>query len=327
MKKFKVILLLAAILMGWNAANAMTAAERAAQTEVASYLTRQGFKVEIDKDDESVNFKQSDILYWITFSGDSSGVLYTLHRRPIKLRSEKDDAAKALRKNEVAVFACNEVNRRYPYKAVVKDCRVDFTFPVYAATPAEYIKELANVLNSMRNIKQEFDRQFEAVKVTTDSIHNYWATEKPNVIVLPQSSTQSIHKVSADVNISKVAVASYNSPSMNESNKPVVDYDHQLDESNCLFLRERITLSAREPGKYYIGVKILNPEGKLIVPNKDDEFTTVTPIEVKKANKEVEYELRPFGTAGLGFWKAGNYTLEFYDADVLVRSVVVTVQK
>lgn len=319
MKNFKAILLIVVALMGWNVANAMTVAEKAAQKEVKDYLTRQGFRVEIDPDDDSVMFRQSDLIYWITFKGDGSGILYTLHVKPLKLRAENDDDDTANRKHERAVYAANELNRISPAKTEVRHTRVDFTFPVFASSASEYIKQLSNVLKELQSARSQFHDQFKKMEYVTDSVHNYWSTQDPNLVVLPQRAGAIRHKVNPDLSVSNVEIATYGSYSNSEANKPLIDYNGQIFQDRCRFIREKITVRANEAGKYYIGVKLYNPEGKLIVPNKHSEFTTVTPIEIKKANKEVDVELNAFGTPDTSFWTPGVYRLEIYDSDVLVR--------
>lgn len=326
MKNFKVLVLLVTLMaaaFGVKAQPQMTVAERSAQKAVVDYLKHQGFETEIDNSDNSVLFKQSDVLYWITFKGNTSGVLYTLHRRPIKLNGNDKDAVRANIRKEKAIAAANMVNRKEPYKVTVTDGRVNFSFPVFSSTPAEYISQLTNVFNTMKNAKQEFDKAYEGnAKLYTDSIHNYWASNDTSRVILPQKMLGVNKKNHAEMAVSKVEFAS-----INGNGKSLVPYGGQLLQPNVQYLSEKIAITPTATGLFYIGVKLYDPDGKLIVANKESEFTTVTEFDVKKANKSYEVELEPFGTSNYNFWRPGSYTIEIYDADVLVRKDVFLIAK
>lgn len=312
MKNFKLIMLVAFVALGCNMANALSVAELQAQKYVAKYLTDAGFTVEIDKDDDSVNFNQSGVNYWITFKNGENGILYTLHRRPIKMRSASDDDETALRLTEKATYAANDVNRKRPYKVTVKDARVDFTFPVYASTPEEYTKMLLSIITPMYSCKEDFDKAFEHNKVTVDSIHNYWSYKDPNAIILPQQKTKVVHKEKPGLKASKTNFASLSAP---EKGEVLINYDTPLTQGKCKYLTEKFTVTSDTPGTYTIGFKLYNPDGKLIVPAKNAQFTTITEVEIKKAGKETEVTLTPFGTDNTSFWVPGVYLYELYDGD------------
>lgn len=324
MKNFKLLLLLAAVMFGFMSASAINVNELQAQNEVKNYLTRQGFTVEIDDTDNSVMFRQQDILYWITFQGErgGNGVLYTLHRRPIKLRADKDDDDAANRKNEVAIIAANTLNRTMKYKTFVKDCRVDFVFPMYASTPQEYIKQLRDVLESMLNIKKEFTQAFDRSKSVADSIHKFWNQNDTARVILPQKQSAKELKT-VNIKINKVSIGSANSNSVDSDRELIVPFDGILQSRNCQYIVERLSISAESTGECVIGVKIFNPQGKFLAPTKEAVYTVELPIEVKKGKKDMEIEMPGFGTTDSNFWKPGVYRMEIYENGRLLRKDVV----
>ena len=319
MKNLKFLFLLMALLIANIGGFAFNAVEKAAQKEVKDYLERQGFKTEIDNDDNSVMFKQSDILYWVTFKAlsDANGILYTLHRRPVKLPELKDGVVKANLNHEIAVYAVNELNEKFPYKAYVRGQRVNFEFPVYASSPQEYVKQLNNVLKSLRNAQNDFDAAARLSKATVDSIHNYWADNDTARVILPGGDRLGNIKTRSELKVGKVAIGS-----VDNRGDFIVDYDGFLTTRNCEFLMEKVAVSASVPGEYQLGVKILNPDKKMIASAGNKEFTTELNLLIKKANKEQEVVFPPFGTTSPDFWQPGIYTIQIYDANVLVREDV-----
>lgn len=318
MKKFKILMLLTAMIagvFGIKAQPTMTVAERVAQNKVMDYLKKQGFNVEIDRNDNSVLFKQRDVLYWITFKGNTSGILYTLHRRPIKLDGTDTSVERSNIRKEKAIAAANILNREEAYKTTVNNGKVNICFSVYASSPDEYIHQLTNVFKSMENAKAEFDKAYAKGGLYVDSIHTYWAKNDTSRVILPQVVNGVTHKASSGMNVSKIEVGSFAG-----NGNELVPYGGQLLRSKTQYIGERISFSAAQPGIYYIGVKLFDPAGRLIAPDKESPFTTVKEYDVKKAGKSYDVDLEPFGTSNTNFWTPGQYKLEIYDADVLVRS-------
>ncbi len=320
MKNLKLFLLLVATLIGCFGASAASISELNAQNEVKNYLTRQGFSVEIDDEDQSIIFYQQDIMYWITFKSEkgANGILYTLHRRPIKLRGDKDSRDLANRKNEVAVIAANMLNKKMKYKTFVDDCRVDFQFPIYATTPQEYIKLLRDVLESMSDIKKDFTQAYDRSRAIADSIHNFWSVNDTARVILPQAATERPDYKPLGIKVNKVAVGSFNS-----NGEPIVPYDGILQTPYCKFLGENITITADVPGETVIGLKIYNPQGKFIAPSKESLYTVELPVEIKKNKKEYDFDMPLFGTNNEDFWTPGIYRIEIYENGRLARKDIV----
>lgn len=319
MKKFKTLLLLtAAVALGCNTSYALNAAEKGARNQVVTYLTTQGFNPKIDKE-ERVTFKQRNVNYWITIKSDDGDMIYTINRLHINPSPKTDDPVLKGINEEYALYAANVLNAAHPYKVDVTDGKVNFSLPVFASTPEEFINVLGSAVTSMYDISDDFNREFHAAKPIVDEMHNYWKTGDPNLVVLKQETLGAGKKDKAEIKVSAVDFISYET--RKRENMLWCDKDGQLTEDKARFLGEKITLTADKAGTYYIGVEITGPDGKKIVPDVNSAFTTVTVVDVKKANKPETIDLELFGTAKGDFWKEGTYHCKIYDSNCLVRDV------
>lgn len=313
MKSLKPFVLLIAAIFSLGAfaqRNYLSDAQEQAQSSLIKYLRLKSYSPSIDPNDQSVCFKKDDILYWVTFDTDRSPILYTLHRRPIRFAD--NDSKDVNRRREIAEKAANMVCAERTVKAFLNNNKVEFCFPIYASTPEDYQKVFSSALAAFKNIKKSFDDNYAKARVRTDSIHNYWCGLDTTIVVVAQtgsSSTQSqkmlnIRSISARV--------------VDNGDNVISDYDKGIRKSNCQFLQERIEVSALKDGVYKVGVKLYNPEGKLLVPSKDARFTTITTIEIKKAEKVETHELLKFGSTDKDIWQPGEYKIEFYEDDTKI---------
>lgn len=293
-------------------ARSLNNAEDNAQKAMMTYLRSLNYSPVFDNEDNSVNFKRNDVLYWITVSGNSNGILYTLHHKRVRLRGEKDGAVRVARRNEQAQRAANMMNVRNPYKTYVTGNRVEFAFPVYAATVQDYQEVFPRILNSMKDVNKEFDICMKRSRIQTDSIHTYWANYDTVRKVLPQRA------INVRQSPKMLAIENISVRNVDAAGNEISGYDESIRKGKLKYMQPRVTMRAVKPGVYKLGLKIINPHGKVLVPGKEATYTTVTTIDAEKAKKPVQYELDVFGTNDTNWWEPGEYKLLFYEDDTKI---------
>lgn len=294
-----------------------TSAEKNAQRVLIEFLKKQQFNPGIDNTDNSVNFYRKDILYYITFKETTNGIWYTLHRLRIKMKTDKDSDEEAAWKVEHAIYAANSMNQAYPFKTFVSGNNVQFTFPMFANTPEEYTKIFPVLLKNMENIGPDFKKNFERAKHTTDSIHNYWAKNDPDALVIPQNQVKVVQ------NPGNLIVSDVQFRITDANGGVISDYNKSIRKSDLKFIQPQIDVKATKKGIYYIGMRIITPDGKTLLPSPKVFFTSITTAEVDKKSKPVE--LSPFGSVDGSFWKAGEYKVIFYEGDKEIKKTSFTV--
>lgn len=281
--------------------------EKTAQNEINNYL-RKNYDTRVRDDDHSVNFVVDKNIYWLTFEGDANGMLYTLHRRPIKLSKEGQSASELNELRENATFAASRINGEKPYKVFVKGDQVQFEMPVFAASPEDYKKIFPRVLSTLRSINQDdFKRVMKQSEVVTDSIHNHWQNYAPGKIVVSQPQTQSPSSavVGGYVQMFEPLVSSVDANGMT-----LIDYNKPLYRDKLKFAKARVVAKTDKAGTYNMALKIVNPDGKVLVPNKNSSYTVSMPVELSKKDKTIEFA--PFGSNDSKLWKPGTYTFVFF---------------
>lgn len=291
--------------------------QKKAQKSIIEFLRSKHYSPSIDTNDQSVCFKKNDVLYWITFEGSGSPLLYTIHRKGIKFASDKDNTLN--RRREIAEKAANMVCAQRVVKAYMNGNKVDFCLPMYAATPEDFQKVFGASMATFDNIKQVFDNNYKKGRVIADSIHSYWSNLDTTVVVVPQNNYQEV------VRQKSLIISSFSVRVVDAGNSVISDYDKSIRKNSCRYLQERVELTAKNDGIYKLGVKLYTPEGKLLVPTKDARFTTITSINVPKANKTKTYELLKFGSDNGNIWKAGEYKIEFYEDDTNIYSNTINI--
>lgn len=307
-KLIRLVAVMGALIFTSSVASAFNSIEKLAQQDVYNFLRGEGLKTQIDDADNSVMFFIKDRFYYITFKGDGKGVLYTLHAEPIKF--EFKDKNKASRMKENATFAANMLNAQGATKVYLANNRVNFTYPIFAKTPAEYTKVLKNIIEEVAATREkDYDFYLKKAKNVTDSIHNYWATNDTSKIVVPQKQFSEVKQL----NTNNLKIEKVDFRNVNQSGEEITNYNASLRSSDLEFIQPKITISAPNKGEYVIGVKIINPIGKTLVPDKDATFTIENLIEIDKKPKEIELDW--FGAEEPGLWIPGDYTVIFYDGD------------
>lgn len=319
MKKAKLILAAMFLLMAVNgmAQNVtLNDVQKKAQRATFDYLRTKKYAPSIDTNDQSVCYKTGDVLYWITFEGNSAPLLYTIHRKPVKFA--KDDS-KLNQKLEIAGKAANMVCAESIGKAFVNGSKVEFCLPVYAATPEDFQKVFDRSMNALSNIKKLFDEKYKVGRHIADTIHRYWNSLDTTSIVVPQNN------VPGTIPTKNMYIKGISVRVVDADGTVISDYDKGIRKSTCRFLQEKVTLSATKEGVYKLGVKLYTPDGKLLLPTKNSRFTTITTIDVQKSNKPAEYELLMFGSNNGKLWKAGEYKIEFYEDDMNIYSDAINI--
>lgn len=319
MKKQLILAVIAiAFIFTSSIASAFNSIEKVAQQDVYNYLRNQGYKTQIDDRDNSVMFFKNDKFYYITFKGDGKGVLYTLYAEPLKFEFKDRDRFAHLK--ETAVISANMLNATGFTKVYLENNRLNFTFPIFAKTPELYIKILNNLIDEIENTRaQNFDKYFNNAKIVTDSIHNYWATNDTTKLIVPQRHlSNNIQKRNNNLKIENVAFRN-----VNFNGEEITNYNASLRSSDLEFIQPKITISAPKKGEYVIGVKIINPKGKILVAEKEAQYTIENILKVDKNPKEIEFLW--FGAEDPGLWIPGDYTVIFYNDDLEIKKTNFTV--
>lgn len=315
LKKFAALALCAVI--GVSSANAQTDAEEIARKQLAQYLNSQGIATQVDKKDQSLNFVYKDeskkeVLYWVTFKGNARCMLFTLHRRPIKVLNDKQAADKELSNRilENAARAAELVTASNTYKAFLKGSQVEFQFPVFAANTDDYKLVFDNILKSMKNVKSSFDACYKRARVYNDSVHNYWMTNDTSKYIVKQHALPGAAQSGNNLKISGVKVHN-----VDAAGNEISGFNENPRRLKARYIEPQVTVTSAKKGTFKIGLKIITPQGKTLVPSKDARYTTVTTVEIAKVNKPQEVLLAKFGVDNDSLWDTGDYILEFYEDD------------
>lgn len=293
--------------------------QKKAQRSLIEFLRSKHYTPVIDSNDESVCFKKGDVLFWITFEGNSSPLLYTLHRKGIKFTNDNKGGNSNLRRREVAEKAANRVCAQGVVKAYSNGNRVNFSLPMYAATPEAFEQVFSESMAAFDRIKDTFDSNYNKERVVVDSIHSYWYDIDTTVVVVPQNNAPEVARQR------NLTIKSFSARVVDAGNAVLSDYDKSIRKSNCHYLQERVEVTAKNDGVYKLGVKLYTPDGKLLVPYKDARFTTITTIDIQKANKPATFELLKFGSDKGDIWKAGEYKIEFYEDDTKIYTDAINI--
>lgn len=300
-----------------NVAYAVTQAERDAQAAFRAYLSSKRVNSKIDDKDNSVNFQYKNKLFWVTFKESGGVMLYTLHRAPIKMESDKQSREMNARRIENATIATSYLNAKTDYKAFVNGSRVEFVFPVFAANTEEYSKVFMTILKNMESVQEQFDKCYKVAKHTSDSIHNYWSQNDTSIIVVPQPSSEQI------ASTKNLAISKVDFRIVDENGNPISEYGESIRRSDIKFIQPQITVKASKKGLYHIGVVITTPRGKKLLPSQNSVRTMISTVEVDKKGKAID--LGSFGSKTGDFWRAGEYKVSFYEDGNLIKTTTFNV--
>lgn len=310
MKKIKLFLLTAiCIAMASSSAFAQTTKdEENASNAVAKYLKTLGYNAQIDTRDYSVNFYAKDTektFFWITFKEDKKSIIYTLHRRPIKMQTDQDTEEEVQRKLKYAVSASDIMNQLFPFKTYVIENRVEFVFDNYSTSPDEYVKVFPAIFKTMQNIGKDFKTYYDQVK----------AENPVNEIVVPQDKNSfgnANQGTMLDVTDIEFRVV--------DKNKNMIsDYNKGIRKQTVNYIQPRLTVKTIDKGTYTIGYVIYDQNGKKLVPSTGDERSAITTVDITKKQKNPsQIELDIFGSSDGKIWKPGEYRVEFFENNVKI---------
>ncbi len=283
--RFFAMALFVTLSMNLMAQNSLTEDATKAQRALMEYLRMNGMAPSIDTRDNSVNFKSNGVLYWVTFDGNSP-VLYTMHRLGLKFGEKKDFLPSCAR------YACNEVNAKHHVKCVYKEKEksVSFTMSSYAKETSDYHGGFHKVLAAFKDVEKTFDEAYKKAEAQVASV--------PTIVTTGTSPLE----------VSYIAFGNFDS-----AGKMISDYNKPLRKSAMRYVRASIDVSSSEKGIFKIGMRILDPDKKPMVANRNMDYSSTTNIEIKKIKKPTPFDLDQFGSDKPEFWKAGEYKVEIYD--------------
>ena len=291
-----------ALSMSAMAQKPLTDEQSKGQKALMEQLQIWGMSPSIDAKDNSVCFKKNGVFYWVTFD-EGSPVLYTIHRKGLKFDEDRSF------KPSCARVACNEVNREHKVKCIYNDKRVEFIAQSYAMNPTDFQGGFLRTLNAFSGVDQTFKNTYEKAydKWKKDSIEN-------NRPIIPEGA----------VGISPLKVSEAAFGCFDAEGNAISDFNQPLRKNSCRYIKTRVKVSSTEKGIFKLGMKITSPDGKAMIATKGMEYSSTGNIEIKKAKKEMEAVLSPFGTDKPDFWKAGEYKVAIYDFEKGVQLYTTT---
>lgn len=304
MKNLQMMALTAIVALSMNAMaqKPLTDEQTKAQKALMEHLHTIGMSPSIDAKDNSVCFKKGGVFYWVTFD-EGGPVLYTIHRKGLKF--DEDPAFKP----SCARAACNEVNRKHNVKCSYNEKRVEFYAQSYAMNPSDYLGGFLRTLNAFSGVDQTF-------KNTYDKAFDRWKKDsiESNRPIIPEGAVGS-----SPLKVSSIAFGCFDA-----QGNAITDYNQPLRKNSCRYIKAKVKVSATEKGIFKLGMKITSPDGKAMIATKGMDYSSTGNIEIKKAKKEIEAVLAPFGTDKPDFWKAGEYKVAIYDFEKGVQLYTTT---
>lgn len=308
-------------------ANPINDIEKYTQKQVLSELQKKGYNAEVDNRDNSINFNSGDDFYYIIAKGNGSGIMFTLYGKSIRFDQLYANEEEKNRKMDIAGIAADMMNADFSAKTYVANDRMFFTFPYFAKDSESFINVLTTLMKNIKEVRikhadymKKAEKYFESKysnDIVDDSKNNN-NSQSNNKIILPQPEIQVTEIEEGGLLMSDVAFRNVKSDF-----SQLTGYANNPRKSDLQFIQPKVTLSAIKKGNYRLGVKIISPDGKVLVPSDNSEMTIINYIEVDKKPKE--YELGIFGTDKKNFWQVGEYTVTFYDNNREIKTTSFTV--
>lgn len=295
MKKVKVILCLLLMSVATAFAGDLTPAQEKAQRSVYAFLFEKKYDPTVDTSDNSVCFRRNNVLYWITFEGESP-ILYTFHRKAFKVGGEDKSF-----KRKPAIMACNEVNLKHKtVKLSVEEKRVDIAIQVYAAKPEDFTAVLLKYFAQFDKVDTDFRAAYETARKAeaefADRIEQEARKDLPPSQLRDLVQSASFRLVGAD-------------------DKVVSEYDKPLRSFNARYIQARLEFGPwkEKDEEFALQMKVTKPDGKnIMLPGKKVTAEAKATLVKSKKNQYVEFD--KFGSAKEGFWKAGEYKVEVLES-------------
>lgn len=308
MKKFRTLIAtLMTLIFVSGSAFAFNSSEQAAQTAFVNYLKTKRIPSKVDDKDNSVNFYDGKVLFWVTFDGSATGMLFTLHRAPINMKSAKDPADKNARRLENAYRAADFMNLNNNFKTVVRGSKVEFLFPVYAASTEDYVKVFDRILRNFENCKEYFDECYNKAKAYNDSVHKYWMENDTAYMVVEQN----VKVARVTYNAPVVTITKVDFQGVDRNGNPIYGYADNKYAKKMKYIQPKIVAKASKKGLYRISTQIEMPNGKILVPNRDSKMTTTSTVEIGKNDTDIILDM--FGDDTGEMWEPGEYNVVFFE--------------
>lgn len=213
----------------------------------------------------------------------------------------------------------NSVNdESHAVKVVMESGRVAFEEQFFvkstASLEADVIKKYLDNLSTART---NFTDTYKAVnkrykdadslaneKKKADSLANVAKKEKID-------NGDSVQVIKVD-RISDVVFVSEKAENVN-AHGDAKENPTEFKENNTEFVLFTLTLSSKKEGKYTICARIIDPEGIILITDKEQKYALTQTFEFKKANKDVTQAFSVFGKNTQKIWKTGTYTVEYWE--------------
>ena len=213
----------------------------------------------------------------------------------------------------------NSVNdESHAVKVVMESGRVAFEEQFFvkstASLEADVIKKyLDNLSAALTNFKKSFrtvNKRYKDAdsldneKKKADSLANVAKKEKID-------NGDSVQVIKVD-RISDVVFVSEKAENVNAHGE-AKENPTEFKENNTEFVLLTLTLNSKKVGKYTICARIIDPEGIILITDKEQKYALTQTFEFKKANKDVTQAFSVFGSNTQKIWKTGTYTVEYWE--------------
>ena len=153
-----VIILICVGLTSFNAM-ALTNDEQRQRDELEKLIRKNKnvTEVEIDPEDESVNFKYNNILYWITIENvDIDKFHFTLHQQSIRIANANDNPRYIETEPAYALYAANQMTLKNSYQAAFNGDKITIQYNYYGKNSSDFYKILEVIIKEMQNSMNDF---------------------------------------------------------------------------------------------------------------------------------------------------------------------------
>lgn len=328
-KKTLLLMAFAIVAAGASAAGVkLSKLQKDLQQEVLNHMLNNGISASVDNEDQSVTYSINGENYFITFEKADKNIYY-IHRYSFNLEGKN---------KRVAVMAANEVNKKSDIKSYVKGNEVYLIMPVYAIDAFSFCNVFPIATEAFKGVSQIFkDSYYELEKNESKGSKNI-VDELGGNQGKPQKSSQGftigkgnngpavggkgVIVIAQDNPVLQdercLSISKFELCSVDKQGEVLINYNDNIRKAKTQFVKARVNVESTQPGNFRLGIRIYNPNGKLMLPSQDAAFTTVTPVSFSKAGKSQTIELYKFGSSDSSLWIPGEYTIELYDGNIII---------
>lgn len=303
----------------------MTRNEEAACGKVKFELTLKKIECELEEDN-TLSFTYNDQLFWISFKEIDKKILYTINRNYIRILKDNPGDEIDKESNDTylenrAAFITDYINSNSRVKAYYKDGIIYLCLSAFYSSPESFSAAILGNLSLFNGIRSTYEKGKKYATERLDKISGKKPETKndkdkdavtkkdtrKDILVQPQP-VEKEKPSNTSVQVTEFGISSHDA-----KGAVLTPLNSGLYQKKCEFLYPEVRLKANEDLTARICVRIINPDGKLLVPDKDAKYTFISaPLKIKKKAGDFQ-TLGKFGSEDSNFWKPGRYTIELYE--------------